>query len=98
MRYKLHGYPSSYPNCRLAPRRAHYALSHIDSDWIIVSRATHHVTNDLDQLHLINPYLGNDHIRVGYSNTLPIARTCKFALTTKNQNLYLPQVLHVSNI
>lgn len=96
--YKLHGYPSGYPNRRPAAHHARYAPSHIDPNWILDSGATHHVTNDLDQLHLTNPYRGNDHITVGDGNSLPIAHTGKLVLPTKNQNLYLPQVLHVPNI
>ena len=55
MCYKLHGYP---PQSRPMPTDHHAnALSTAtNNDWIIDSGASHHITNDLDQLHISAPY------------------------------------------
>ncbi|KAJ1427986.1 BSD domain [Sesbania bispinosa] len=39
------------------------------------SGATHHITNDLDRLHLSSPYSGSDQLIVGDGSTLPITHT-----------------------
>jgi len=65
------------------------------SDWIVDSRATHHITNDIDNLHLTQSYHGSDHLLVGNGSTLPITHTSKTALKTHTHNLSLPKVLHV---
>lgn len=68
------------------------------SDWIVDSRATHHITNDIDNLHLTQSYHGSDHLLVGNGSTLPITHTSKTALKTHTHNLSLPKVLHVPTI
>lgn len=61
--YKLHGHPSrrNQPPSSFHTR----AMSPGVSDWILDSGATHHITNDLNQLHLSQPYTGSDQLVVG---------------------------------
>lgn len=42
------------------------------SDWYLDSAATHHLTNDLSNLHLYHPYQGSDQIMVGNGSAIPI--------------------------
>ncbi|PNX80561.1 hypothetical protein L195_g036565 [Trifolium pratense] len=61
--YKLRGYP---PRRNQTPTAHHTrAMPPGVSDWILDSGATHHITNDLDQLHLAQPYTGSDQLVVG---------------------------------
>lgn len=92
--YKLHGYPNRCPSahkCALQP-------SVVGSNWILDSGATHHITYNLNQLHLTQPYHGTDHIAIGDGNTVPIVQTGKYVLATKTHQLHLAEVLHVPHI
>ncbi|GAU12602.1 hypothetical protein TSUD_132120 [Trifolium subterraneum] len=72
--YKLHGYPSkrhSRPSAHSAIQTPHA----VDTYWILDSGATHHITNNLDDLHLTTPYHGMDKITIGDGTGLPITHT-----------------------
>lgn len=94
--YKLHGHPSKRSNMPAA----HHArtLPPGMSDWISDSGATHHITRDLDHLHLSQPYTGSDQLIVGDGSGLPISNTGKSVLHTHTHSLQLSNVLHVPNI
>lgn len=94
--YKLHGYPSK----RTTPPAAHYThtMSPGVSDWILDSGASHHITNDLDQLHLTQPYTGKDQLVVGDGTGHPISNIGKSVLTTPSHSFSLSNVLHVPKI
>ena len=95
--YKIHGYPNKSqfkPTANNAQAQPHAA----SNDWILDSGASHHITNELDQLHLTAPYHGKDHLFVGDGTALPISHTGKTKLTSNNHTLHLNTVLHVPNI
>lgn len=71
--YKLHGYPKR-PTGPMA-HHARTASRPAPRDWIMDSGATHHITNALDNLHVTNPYYGNDELLVGDGSGLHIANT-----------------------
>lgn len=60
--------------------------------------ATHHLTNDLDNMHLANSYHGQDQLIVGDDTTLPITYTGNTVISTTSNPLQLQIVLHVPNI
>ena len=102
--YKLHGYPpkmNGYSHKNVAKPTAHSAMytpHATESDWILDSGATHHLTNTLDDLHITNPYQGKDQITIGDGNTIPISHVGKANLSIPNHTLHLPKVFHVPNI
>lgn len=83
-----------------APSTNHGRAQHSGtaSDWIMEYGATHHITNDLDHLHLSHPYHGTDQLIVRDGFDLPITHTGKIVLSTKTHKLHLPKVLHVPTI
>ena len=66
--------------------------------WILDSGASHHVTNDLNNLSLHAPYDGSDEIVIGDGSSLPIAHTGSFSLTTLFKFFTFSNVLHVPSI
>jgi len=94
--YKLHGHPSKRSNMPAA----HHArtLPPGMSDWILVFRATHHITRDLDHMHLLQPYTSSNQLIVGDGSGLPISNIGKSVLHTHTHSLQLSNVLHVPNI
>jgi histone deacetylase 1/2 len=75
-----------------------YTPQAAESEWILDSGATHHLTNSLEDLNITNPYHGSDKITIGYGNTLPISHVGKTSLSIQKHTLHLPKVLHVPNI
>lgn len=63
--------------------------------WIMDFGATHHLTNDLDNMHLANSYHGQDQLIVGDDTTLPITYTGNTVISTTSNPLQLQIVLHV---
>lgn len=59
------------------------------TNWIMDYRATHHITHDLDQLHLTQLYQGHDQIIVVDVSGLPIALTSETNLHTPFHTLHL---------
>jgi hypothetical protein len=62
------------------------------------SRASHYITQDLDQLHLSQTYNGSDKLIVGDGSGLPISNLGKTVLYTPFHPLYLSNVSHLRNI
>ncbi|KAL5700957.1 hypothetical protein ACHQM5_026347 [Ranunculus cassubicifolius] len=66
---------SFYPHVETPKAYIAAPSSFTDSNWIPDSGATHHLTSDLQNLHLHSSYDGPDQIRVGNGNTLNISNT-----------------------
>jgi hypothetical protein len=95
--YRLHGYPPKNKPA-LAAHHARNTSSNIGNSWIMDSGATHHLTRDLENLHLTSPYQGSDQIVVGDGNALPITHIGKTTFKTPSCTLHLPQVFRVPSI
>lgn len=67
-------------------------------DWFVDSAATHHLTNDLYNMHLYQPYTGPEQVLVGNGSTLPIQHSGKGILPTPTHSFRLNQVLHVPSL
>nr|KYP46384.1 Retrovirus-related Pol polyprotein from transposon TNT 1-94 [Cajanus cajan] len=94
--YKLHGYPKR--NNEPAAHHARTLPQNVPNNWILDSGATHHITNDLDNLHLTNSYRGQDQVIVGDGTALPITHTGTTILHTTSHPLQLKTILHVPTI
>lgn len=68
------------------------------SDWFLDSAATHHLTNDLTNMHLYQPYHGNEQVMVGNGAALPIQHSGKGILPTPSHSFCLNQFLHVPSL
>lgn len=62
------------------------------------SAATHHITNDLANLHLYHPYQGSDQVMVGNGAAVPIQHSGKGILPTSSHSFQLSQVYHVPSL
>ena len=68
------------------------------SSWIMDSGATHHLTSDLDNLALHQPYHGNDKVLIGDGSGLPITHSGSLSLPSTTRPLTLTDVLCVPHI
>ncbi|XP_010485013.1 PREDICTED: cell wall protein DAN4-like [Camelina sativa] len=66
--------------------------------WIMDSGVTHHITSDLANLSLHQPYTGGEEVLVGNGAGLPILHTGSASLPSLQRHLLLTNVLHVPNI
>lgn len=66
--------------------------------WILDSGATYHITSDINNLSLHQPYLGGEEVIVGNGATLPITHTGSTLLPSMSKPLSLNQVICVPNI
>ncbi|XP_010507459.1 PREDICTED: uncharacterized protein LOC104784086 [Camelina sativa] len=66
--------------------------------WVMDSGSTHHLTSDLSNLSLHQPYNGGDNVLIGDGTGLPITDTGSGFLSSTSRPLYLNNVLCVPNI
>lgn len=67
---------------------------HTDNTWYVDIGANQHVASNSGNLHLTEPYQGNDKVAVANSNGLQIKHTGKLTLHIPKSTLYLKHVLH----
>ena len=65
-----------------------------DHPWYANSGANNHVTNDVANLSLYEPYNGEDSVAIGNGSRLPIQNTGSLTLQTPSYSLNLKHVLH----
>lgn len=76
---------------------AHY--QHTDNEWHPDTRATHHLTNDVNNIHLPNEDYGHqDHIQVANSVGLKIIQSGTSTLSSPSKSFVLNQILLVPDI
>ena len=76
----------------------HYSSPHSESDWVVDSGASHHVTTDLANLSLHQPYTDSDNVVIGDGTCLPIKNTGSMRLSTNHNPVLLTNVLHVPSM
>jgi len=90
--------PSQYPNATVPwqPRANMAAMSY--NPWLLDSGATHHLTTDLNNLALHQPYNGGEEVTIADGSTLPITHTGSSTLSTQSRSLALNNILYVPNL
>lgn len=80
--------------------RANLAVGpqYMANNWLLDSGATHHITSDLYNLNVSQPYTGGDEVLNGDGSTLAISHTGSTLLPSSSQPLSLTKVLYVPNI
>ena len=68
------------------------------TNWLIDSGATHHITSDLNNLALHQPYNGGDDVLIADGSSLPISHTGSSILSTPARNLVLNKILCVPDV
>ncbi|XP_019417294.1 PREDICTED: uncharacterized protein LOC109328330 [Lupinus angustifolius] len=95
--YKIHGYPK-----RQGTRPSVHMATHTsplqNSSWIMDTGASHHITQDLQQLTMANTYPGSDQVLVVDGSGLHITLIGHTKIPTNTKSLSLKQVLCVPNI
>lgn len=69
-----------------------------DQTWYADSRATNHITHDLDNLPIHSGYQGNDKVPVGNGQGLSILNTGSSSIHTPSSSFHLNNILHVPAI
>ena len=79
--------------------RANMAFTSASQPWILDSGATHHITSDLSNLALHQPYTGGEEVLIGDGSGLAIAQTGSTSLpSSSSKPLTLSNVLYVPTI
>jgi histone deacetylase 1/2 len=78
-----HGSTSSFP---------------VDPSWYADTSATDHLTNELDKLHVKEPYHGQDHVHTANGAGMHITHVGQSTLPTSSHPLHLNNVLHVPSV
>jgi hypothetical protein len=66
---------------------------HGEDDWLTDSGANNHITADLENLSIHQPYNGNEAITVGNRGGLSITHTGSISLHTPKTTLHLKDIL-----
>ena len=66
-----------------------------DTSWVLDIGATHHLTSDLNNLTIHNPFTGGDKVIVRDGKGLSIANIGKFYLASSSGSLVFNDVLHI---
>jgi len=96
--YKIKGYPSRNQVRPTANVAAYQPQNLVHNNWIMDIGASHHITQDLQQLTLAQPYPGSDQNLVGNGTGLNISHIGQTSINTSKKQLCLKNVLHVPNI
>ena len=67
-------------------------------NWLLDSGATHHITSDLNNLSLHQPYQGGDDVFIADGSSLPILHTGSSTLSNPTRNMSLQNILYVPDI
>ena len=86
-------YPPWQPRANVA-----VGTHHASNNWIMDSEATHHLTSDLNNLALHQPYQGDDTVLIADGTGLSITHTGSLSLPSTSRPLNLNTVLCVPNI
>lgn len=70
----------------------------MDEGWYLDSGATHHLTNDLNNLSINEPYEDNEKLIIGNGQGLSISHIESTHLTASTHTLLLKNLLYVPHI
>lgn len=96
-----HRFDQAYQSDPPKALTAHYTTSDssLDQSWYPDTAATNHLTSDLANLNIhSSPYDGNEQIRVGDGNALPISNIGDSVFSSSSRSFILKNLLHVPNI
>ena len=74
------------------------SIPQMNSSWLFDSGATNHITNNLSNLTLQQPYTETEGVLVGNGTHLPITHTGQGTLSTPSGQFQLKNMLHVPQI
>lgn len=80
------------------PRANMVASPYDPNGWLLDSGATNHITSDLNNLALHQPYTGGEDVTIADGTGLHIGNTGSSFLSTPTRTLALKDVLYVPNI
>ncbi|KAG7543090.1 Ribonuclease H-like superfamily [Arabidopsis thaliana x Arabidopsis arenosa] len=91
---------SSYPSSPVVPwqPRANVATAPPYNPWILDSGATHHLTSDLSNLSMHQPYTGGEEVTIADGSGLQISQTGSALLPTPSRSLALKDILYVPDV
>lgn len=89
-----HANQGRHPPAQLSAMVAHSNPAPINDPWYADSGANQHITSNLENLSLQQPYTGSDNVAVGNGSGLRIHNTGSLQLHTPNSTLHLHNVLH----
>ena len=91
---------SSSPPPNFWQPRANFVASqsYNPNNWIMDSGATHHLTTDLNNLALHQPYTGGEEVTIADGSALPISHTGTTYLKTPSTSFTWNDVLYVPNL
>lgn len=85
---------SRHPPQQLAAMVAHSNSLHDENTWYVDSGANQHVTAEIANLHVAEPYKGDDKVAVGNGNGLQIKHIGKATFHASKFPLHMKLVLH----
>ncbi|XP_028105129.1 uncharacterized protein LOC114304175 [Camellia sinensis] len=91
----LNGLPEGYSAFKTTIRAKSESSS---TPWYVDSATTSYLTNDLSNVHLYQPYQGQDQVMIGDGNTLPILNSGTSVLSSLSFQFRLNKLLHVPQI
>ncbi|CAA7041169.1 unnamed protein product [Microthlaspi erraticum] len=68
------------------------------NNWVLDTGATHHLTTDLNNLSLHQPYNGGEEVTIADGTSLSISHTGSTLLSTPSRPLTLNDILYVPNV
>jgi hypothetical protein len=89
-----HAFQGRHPPAQLAAMVAQSNPASSTNPWFVDSAANQHITSNLENLSLQQPYLGSDNVAVGNGTGLQIQNTGSMHFHTPQSTFQLSKVLH----
>ncbi|KAG7567856.1 hypothetical protein ISN45_Aa04g006950 [Arabidopsis thaliana x Arabidopsis arenosa] len=91
---------SGYPPSPMAPwqPRANIATTPPYNPWVLDRSATNHLTSDLSNFSMHQPYTGGEEVTIADGSGLPISHTGSALLPTPSRSLALKDIFYVPNV
>jgi hypothetical protein len=96
--YNIRGYPKKPRNPSAHVARVTPPTYPPPPSWLFDSGASHHITNDMNNLSIKSDYNGADNLQVANSNHLDITHIGSSTISTPSSNLKLSNVLCVPTV